>query len=177
VTIDYLLLNVDQSGTSGTFTWTTNLDAARHNAKSLYPNCEGIDAFKDQLFFVSKVRKEIFTLSLKLGTWFLTSTVSGLFDGQPDQLQRLLGDSRDLFYFTEEGRVDAGIHTRDKDSRFYTIMESPVYPGETTGLSLSPDVKFMYVAYQNVGLLFTFFRKDGQSFEAEHLDVKYRQQR
>jgi hypothetical protein len=28
-TVDYLLLNVDQSGTSGTFTWTTNLDAAR----------------------------------------------------------------------------------------------------------------------------------------------------
>jgi hypothetical protein len=99
-----------------------------------------------------------------------------LFDGQPDQLQRLLGDSRDLLYFTEEGGRDAGIHARDKDSRFYTIMESPVHPGETTGLSLSPDGKFMYVAYQSVGLLFTLFRKDGQSFEAEHLDVKFHQE-
>ena len=162
--------------TNGTFTWTTDLNAARQNAFALYPNTEGIDAREGKLLFVSKVRKAIFTLDLQLGTWFVSSTVSGLFDGQPDQIQRLLGDSRDLLYFTEEGGRDAGIHARDKDSRFYTIMESPLYPGETTGLALSPDGKFMYVAYQSVGLLFTLFRKDGQSFEAEHLDVKYHHQ-
>jgi hypothetical protein len=49
----------------------------------------------------------------------------------------------------------------------------PIFPGETTGLSLSPDGIFVYVTYQSVGLLFTLFRKDGLSFEAEHLDVKY----
>ena len=174
--VDYLLLNFDQSMTNGTFTWTTDLNAARQNAFALYPNTEGIDAREGKLLFVSKVRKAIFTLDLQLGTWFVSSTVSGLFDGQPDQIQRLLGDSRDLLYFTEEGGRDAGIHARDKDSRFYTFMESPLYPGETTGLSLSPDGKFMYADYQSVGLLFTLFRKDGQSFEAEHLDVKYHHQ-
>jgi hypothetical protein len=172
-TIDYLLLNHDLSDTNGTFTWTTDLNAARLNALALYPNTEGIDAFQGQLLFVSKVRRQIFTLDLNAGTWFASSTVSGLFDGQPDQMQRLLGDSRDMLYFTEEGGVDAGIHARDIDSRFYTIMESPVYPGETTGLALSPDGKFMYVAYQNLGLLFSLFRKDGKSFAAEHLDVNY----
>jgi hypothetical protein len=130
----------------------------------------------DQLLFIAKARKEIFTLNLKLGTWYLSSTVSGLFSGQPDQIQRLLGDSRDLLYFTEEGNKNAGIHARDKDSRFYTIAESPIFEGETTGLSLSPDGKFLYVAYQVPGYLFALFREDGKSFAAEHLDIKYHQQ-
>ena len=43
--VDYLLLNFDQSMTNGTFTWTTDLNAARQNAFALFPNTEGIDAF------------------------------------------------------------------------------------------------------------------------------------
>jgi hypothetical protein len=54
-------------------------------------------------------------------------------------------------------------------------MESPLYRGETTGLSLSPDGRFMYVAYQDVGKLFCLWRRDGKAFGAEHLDVKFHQ--
>jgi sugar lactone lactonase YvrE len=52
-------------------------------------------------------------------------------------------------------------------------MESPHYRGETTGLALSPDGRFMYVAYQDVGKLFCLWRLDGKAFGAERLDVKY----
>ena len=115
----------------------------------------------------------IYTLNLDDNTWFRESTVSGLFDGHPDQLARILQNPRDLLYFTEEGGRDAGIHARDEQARFYTIMESPHYPGETSGLSLSPDGRFMYVAYQDVGKLFCLWRRDGLPFGAEHLDVKF----
>jgi hypothetical protein len=171
---DYLVLWPDRTGKAGTFSWTSSFYQAILSAEAIYPNTEGIDCYGDQLFFVSKVKKEIFTLNLDDFTWYSTSTVSGLFDGQPDQLQRLLGDSRDLLYFTEEGgRTGAGIHARDSESRFYTIVESVDYASETTGLSLSPDGRFMFVAYQNDGLLFCLFRRDGLPFQAEHLDVKY----
>ena len=99
--------------------------------------------------------------------------MSGLFDGQPDQMKRILTDPRDLLYFTEESGVDAGVHARNANARFYMILENPVFPGETTGLSLSPDGRFMYVSYQDVGKLFSIWRRDGKAFNAEHLDVKY----
>ena len=73
----------------------------------------------------------------------------------------------------EGGRTGAGIHARDSESRFYTIVESIDYASETTGLSLSPDGRFMFVAYQDDGLLFYLYRRDGLPFQAEHLDVKY----
>jgi hypothetical protein len=38
---------------------------------------------------------------------------------------------------------------------------------------LSPDGRFMYVAYQDVGKLFCLWRLDGKVFGAERLDVKY----
>ena len=98
---DYLVLWPDRTGKAGTFSWTKNYYLAILSAEEIYPNTEGIDCYGDQLFFVSKVKKEIFTLNLNDFTWHSTSTVSGLFDGQPDQMQRLLGDTRDLLYFTE----------------------------------------------------------------------------
>jgi secreted PhoX family phosphatase len=48
-----------------------------------------------------------------------------------------------------------------------------VYSSETTGLSFSPDGRFMYVAYQDDGALFTLWRKDGKPFHESHLDLKY----
>jgi hypothetical protein len=172
-TIDYLQLDFDNSSNGGTFEWISDKEAARQNARDHYPKTEGIDIHDSELFFVCKGLRKIYTLNLDNNTWYRTSTVSGLFDGQPDQLQRILQNPIDLLYFTEEGGVDAGIHARDEHARFYTIMESPVYPGETTGLSLSPDGRFMYVAYQDVGKLFCLWRRDGQPFGAEHLDVKF----
>jgi hypothetical protein len=57
--------------------------------------------------------------------------------------------------------------------RFYTILESPNYKDETSGLSFSPDGRFLIVAYQENGFLFQVWRNDGHPFHAAHLDVKY----
>jgi hypothetical protein len=92
------------------------------------------------MFLVCKNIRQLFTIKDD-GTYSNRTTISGIFDGKPDTLQRLLGDSRDLLYFTEEGGLDYGVHARDHLGR-YTILESPVYKDETTGLSSSPDGRF-----------------------------------
>lgn len=173
---DFLTLFPNATNNGGTFQWTDDFDSARENADLYYPHSEGIDVYGSQLFFVCKKIHMLFVLDLDNGTYMNRTTKSGLFDGQPDQIQRILGDSRgDLIYFTEEGGEHAGIHARDSVSRFYTILESPLYPDETTGLAFSPDGRFMLMAYQDIGVLFSVWRKDGLPFYATHLDVKYHQ--
>lgn len=84
-----MVLNSD-----GTYYWSPNLVDGEVSASTWFPNSEGIDCQSSVgiLNFVSKVRKELFTLDLELGTWYKTSTVSGLFNLQPDQLGRIIGD-------------------------------------------------------------------------------------
>jgi sugar lactone lactonase YvrE len=136
---------------------------------------EGIDVLANQLFFVSKVRKRLYILNLDDLTYTSSTTQRGLFDGQPDQLQRFIGtDGDELLYFTEDGGSEAGIHCRNDLGQFVTILESPVYPGdETTGLAFSPDGKHMYLSYQDAGLLFDITRTDGLPFQAITLNVKF----
>jgi hypothetical protein len=172
--IDYLTLTFN-TPTGGTFEWTEDKETGTRNAEFNYPFSEGMDVRGSQLYFVCKKLKMIYNLNLDMGIWERTSTVSGLFDGAPDTLQRILSNPTDLLFFTEEGGTDAGIHARDESSRFYTIMESQVYPGETSGLSMSPDGRFMYVAYQDVGKLFCLWRRDGKPFGADQLGIKYHQ--
>jgi hypothetical protein len=170
---DFLMIAPNATNNGGAFVWTDNKNSAKSNAKEFYPQTEGIDVYGSQLFFVCKRIKQLFVLNLDDGTYYNQTTVNGLFDGKPDQMQRLLGDSRDLLYFTEEGGVDAGIHARDHLGRYYTVFESPMYNDETTGLAFSPDGRFMYAAYQNTGVLYAIWRNDGFPFHASHLDVKY----
>lgn len=172
----YLMLFPNATMDGGKYHWTDNLEAAKENAKLYYPDTEGIDVYENELFFVCKKIKMLFTLDLDGDTYHNHTTRSGLFAGQPDQMQRILNDSRDLIYFTEEGGADAGIHARDHLGRFYTIFESIEYPDETTGLAFSPDGRFMYTAYQKSGLLFCVWREDGHPFQASHLDIKYHHQ-
>ena len=173
---DYLVLIPGVNGTNGTFYWTPDRHTAKMNAQLYYPHSEGIDVHENQLFFVCKQIKMLFTLNLDDGTYLRSSTQSGLFDGGPDQLKRILNGNDDgLLYFTEDGGVDSGIHARDKEDNFFTILESPVLPGETTGLAFSPDSKKIYFAYQDVGMLYVVWRRDGFAFDATHLDVKFHQ--
>ena len=174
-TTDFLMLTPNANNDGGTFIWTNDKTAAKYNAKAFYPQSEGIDILDNQLFFVCKRIKQIFTLNLDDQTYSNQTTTHGLFDGGPDQMQRLLNDPSGLLYFTEEGGVDAGVHARDPKGNFYTIFESPVYTDETTGLSFSPDGRFMYVAYQVNGLLFAIWRKDGLGFHNTQLDLKFHQ--
>jgi len=167
----------------GTFQWIHDIEVARSNAHAMYPNAEGIDVQGDELYFISKVRRLLFILDLDRGTYTSHSTRQGVFDGQPDQIQRILDyttgeavrpDASKLLYFTEDGGRYAGVHARNRDGQFLTILESPVYRNdETTGLAFSPDAMHMYVAYQRHGILFDIRRDDGMPFTAQTLNVKY----
>lgn len=173
-TIEYLMLQPNAAKNGGTFSWGTNRWNARNNAGRTYPNSEGIDVHESKLYFVCKKIKSMFVLDLVTQAYTNQSTVSGLFDGGPDQLQRILAEgAEDFLFFTEEGGKDAGIHGRDATGLFFTLLESPEYDDETTGLAFSPNVKHMYVAYQKNGLLFDVTREDGLPFHAKSLNVKY----
>lgn len=173
-TIDYLVLKPGSTKTGGTFSWSTSRSDGRNNAELYYPDSEGIDVQGSRLYFVCKNIKVLFELDLDNNTYTSQTTVNGLFDGGPDQLQRILVDgSEDYLFFTEEGGDDAGIHGRDGTGKFFTLLESPEYPDETSGLAFSPNGKHLYVAYQNTGILFDVSRLDGQPFHAQSMNVKY----
>ena len=132
--IDYLVLEPDSStmGDNGTFYWTSDREVAKSNAALHYPHSEGIDYFEGRLYFVCKQIKKLFILDLDGKSYTRSSSQSGLFDGGPDQLKRILNSDDGLLYFTEDGGQHAGVHARDSEGRFYTILESTKWPGETT---------------------------------------------
>jgi sugar lactone lactonase YvrE len=171
-TLDYLELN-PTSENGGTFKWVLGLRRGQKSAQRYFPFAEGIDVSGNELFFVSKSTKTLFILNLDSGTYKHYTTERGVFDGQPDQLEALVGDGGDLLYFTEDGGRMAGIHARNGRGQFFTILESSEYNDETTGLSFSPDSKHLYIAYQDNGLLFDITRADGLPFNAKTLNVKY----
>jgi uncharacterized protein len=181
---DFLLLhptlnNSDGYGIQGSFNWTTNRQLANANSAALYPSTEGVDVDNGILYLISKEFKLLYLLDLDKGIYTASSTKQGAFDGQPDQIQRLLSSSQhgrsddSLLFFTEDGGRLAGVHARLRDGTFCTIVESAVYSDETTGLAFSPDGKRMYLAYQDNGLLFEVTRRDGLAFGATALNVKY----
>ena len=181
-TLDYLLLepySTSNANLGGTFRWTTNFKLAQSNAKSYYQYTEGIDVYDGELFVVSKLQKELFILDLDAQTYKVFSTVSGVFDGTPDQLKRVVhGDGEDpsktLLYFCEEDGTENGVHARDENGWFFTILESGLtLDDEATGLAFSPDGKHMYLSYQKTGRIYDIWRNDGLSFHAKTLNVKY----
>mmetsp|Transcript_11388 Transcript_11388/g.24170 ORF Transcript_11388/g.24170 Transcript_11388/m.24170 type:complete len:599 (+) Transcript_11388:154-1950(+) len=171
--IDYLLITPNEERTGGTFEWTDDIEAAKNNARSFYPQSEGIDIQDGIMYIVCKKVQQLFIFDLDQMNFSNVSTVSGLFDGGPDQMQHIIGEEGGLLYFTEEGGKDAGVHARDQFGKFFTIFESPFLMDETTGLSFSPSGEHLYIAYQENGLLFEVTREDGLPFNAKSLDVKY----
>ncbi|EEC49612.1 predicted protein [Phaeodactylum tricornutum CCAP 1055/1] len=170
---EFLTLTPDSSGTAGQYGWTKNHETGKANAALHFQNAEGMDVYENELYFISKRFKSLFMLDLDTGTYTNQTTRHGLFDGGPDQLQRIVGDENELLYFTEDGGRDAGIHARNVKGQYFTILESPVYIDETSGLDFSPDATRMYVAYQKSGLLFEIRREDGLPFHGKTLNVKY----
>lgn len=83
------------------------------------------------------------------------------------------GELRKIFGPLSHTIVFLQIFRRDHYGRFFTILESPVWADETSGLSFSPDGKHLYVAYQENGILYDVTREDGLAFNAKFLDVKY----
>lgn len=169
-TIQYLVLE-PRGGGRGTFRWTTNKDYAKGNAQRYYPFSEGVDVYRNQLFFTVKERKQLFILDLDRKTFEMQSTRSGVFDGMPDQVQRIVDDG--LLYFCEEGGVENGVHARDPNGWFHTILESDTFRDESTGLAFSPDGKRMYVSFQSTGKIYDIWREDGLPFHGQTLNVRY----
>lgn len=175
---DYLVLKTASGGTadsntaSGIFTWSTSIAEGESNANILFPSSEGIDVHNSILNFVSKSRKMLFTLDLRAGTWSKSSTLSGAFDLQPDQLARIIGD-HDILYFCEDGGSDCDIHGRNSAGDYFTIVVGDGYATETTGLAFSPDNMFMYVAFQGNSNVYSFWREDGLPFNGDVAYTKY----
>jgi len=172
--IEYLVLEETMWGSmSGTFTWTKNREIGEATAAYHFPYTEGIDCTDGLLVFANKGRKALFQLDLDGGTWSMSFTSGGAFDGGPDTVARMLNDPNDILYMTEDGGVDAGVHGRDSDGNFYVVLESPLYYEETTGLAFSPDGRHMFVAYQKNGILLDVWREDGLPFSGRTVDIKY----
>jgi len=129
---DFLVMNND-----GTFRWSTSMSDGE-NAASRFPNAEGIDVRNRILNFISKVTKTLFTLDLEAMTWTETSTLSGAFNMEPDQIGRVAGDAEAL-YFCEDGNSGADIHGRDTTGNFFTVVKNNGINDENTGLAFSPD--------------------------------------
>lgn len=168
---DYLLLHPSNM----TYAFTNDREAAKLNAGQYYPKSEGIDSDDGDLYFVSKKRKLLYILDLRGGTYTNHSTKVGAFDGQPDQVARLLKNSEDLLFFTEEGGGGRpGIHARDSKGLYFTILEGlDNKTDETTGLAISPDATHLYFAMQEAGVIFDVTRLDGLPFHSKTLNIRY----
>ena len=129
------------------------------------------------MYMTTKTRRHLFVLNLDCQTFTLSSTESGAFDSQPDQIARLVGQSNDsVLYFCEDGSWGSGVHGRDSQGRFFTILQShdrTALPAETTGLAFSPDNMRMYVSFQYAGKIFEIRRTDGRAFGGDRLDIHY----
>ena len=131
-----------------------------------------------RLYFVAKLQKRLLILDLDAGTVESSSTVSGAFEHQPDQLAFLEGG--DLLYFCEDAaptieKPSCGVHARDAHGRFVSILDGPAYDTETTGLAFSPDKRHMYVSFYYPGHIFDITRVDGRAFCGGPLDIKWHQ--
>ena len=133
---------------------------------------EGIDVHNRILSFTAKTNKQLFTLDLEAGTYVETSTVSGAFNLQPDQIGRIIGEG-DILYFAEDGGSDCDIHGRDGTGNYFTIVRGDGYSTETTGLAFSPDGLFMYAAFQSSSNVYSFWRTDGLPFNGTVAETKY----
>lgn len=173
--IEMTSVSADGATGSGTFTWSANRAEGEASARQWFPKAEGVDTHSidgvSRVYFVSKAAKRLLILNLAEKTVEFSSTVSGAFNNQPDQIKIIAGD--DMVYFCEDGGNDCGVHARDKDGTFYTILDGPAYNTETTGLAFSPNHLHMYVVFQGGGHTFDITRDDGRAFTAQSLDIKY----
>ena len=88
-----------------------------------YPFAEGMEVVGNTLFMVCKEYRHLYELDLDQLTYTRQSTVSGLFDGTPDQIRKVIvpadkvegvEESGTMLYFTEGAFY-----------RFFPILHSP----------------------------------------------------
>jgi len=164
-TTDYLRLQPHAAVSGkGTFNWTSNIMLARQSAQLVYPESSGIAVHGKTLSFAIQGQQKLFQLDLDTGGYKVTSTNTGLFDGEPNTVRYVEGkDGTALLYMTENGGERAGIHALDGQGRLFTVLEG-FYEPWTSGFAISPDGNHMYVSFQKDGLVFDITRDDGLSF-------------
>ena len=176
--INTIKTNADGTA-SGTYVWSTSEAQGNTSAATYHVQGEGIDIRQGKLYYTTKTAKYLFIIDLDKGTFSRSSTVSGAFDAQPDQVARVLdlksGATDGILYFCEDGGAQCGVHGRDAQGRFFTILQSAsaALSGETTGLAFSPRGMYMYVSFQGPGIIFEISRTDGLPFQGGSLDIKY----
>ena len=154
------------------FQWIANREEARKNANDFYKNTEGVDFKGNQLYFVSKAFKMLYICNVNTMECEISSTESGTFSNQPDQIKILLESERDVVYFCEDGGSGNGVHARDNTGNYYTILQKNG-GSETTGIAFDPSKTRMYVSYQQDGIIYEIRRADGLPFHGDIVDVKY----
>lgn len=158
--LDWLVLQPSSSSTSvGSFSWTSDRSEGDASAYEHYRYAEGIDIRDGKMYFVTKAEKHLFILDLDLLTYERSSTVSGAFDGQPDQIHSIVDKDplNDMLYFCEDGGRDHGVHARDTDGKFYTIIDSDT-SSETTGYVKEKIQRLLAVRFSLINTsLFSFF--------------------
>mmetsp|Transcript_21378 Transcript_21378/g.32302 ORF Transcript_21378/g.32302 Transcript_21378/m.32302 type:complete len:357 (-) Transcript_21378:518-1588(-) len=164
---------------SGTYSWSTSRNPA--SGDQPYPNAEGIDVKGNELYFVTKGQRRLYIVDLLSNTWTSTGTIQSDSGNtfSPDQVARITGSNSpdDLLYFAEDGSGSQDIHARGLDQngvyKFFTIIQGYTST-ETTGLTFSPDNKYMYFAHQGNSEIWQIWREDGCSFgNGIYLDVNY----
>jgi len=122
----------------------------------------------------TKVDKLLYILDLDAQTFEVSSTQSGAFNSQPDQVARLVGED-DILYFCEDGGSECGVHGRNAEGMFFTVLQGNTLEmnGETTGLAFSPNKMSLYVSFQKPGKIVEVRRTDGRPFGGQRLDIKY----
>lgn len=173
---DFLLFHsADDTNTTGTFSFTADYDLAAANALAYYKAAEGMECLDGICYMVTKREMFLFTMNMKDMTFVRTSTVSGAFNNQPDQIRLIAGgDPNDIVYFCEDGGDDCGVHGRDSEGHFFSILDGVDYDTETSGLDFTSDGMMMIVSFQgDPGTIWLFWREDGYPFTGAVLDIKY----
>lgn len=138
---------------SGTYSWGSS--RSPQSGDQAYPSAEGIDVKGNELYFVTKGQRRLYIVDLESNTWRSGETIQSDNGSQftPDQVARITGSDSpdDILYFCEDGSGNQDIHARGRDAngdyRFFTIIRG-YSSTETTGLTFSPDNKYMYFAHQ-----------------------------
>lgn len=148
--LDYLVLtpNLKKGKRSGTYGWEPSVHKARRNARDTYPASEGIDRHDNFLYIACKRERMLYVLDLNSNKYVRYSLQNALFDGEPDQVTRILKDNKDIMYFNEDLGKVSGIHGRKKNGQMFTVLEGPGWSNEVTGLSFSPSGHRMYFCFQ-----------------------------
>ena len=164
----------------GTYSWRPSWDW--ESGDQQYPYAEGMDVKGDKLYFVTKGQKRLYIVDLAGDTWTSVDTIQSDSGSAftPDQIARISGkdSADDILYFAEDGSGNQDIHARGRDPdtgdyKFFTIIKGYT-SSETTGLTFSPDNKYMYFAHQGWSEIWQIWREDGCSFgNGIYSDVDY----